>query len=56
MKLCAKCRLLSGAYICGILCPKREMMMSLFDVSQYFRQKDWIFKSSLNFFHIAGEA
>lgn len=27
-----------------------------FDVSQYFRQKDWIFKSSFCFFHIASEA
>lgn len=29
MKLCAKCLLFTGAYICVILCPKREMIMSL---------------------------
>lgn len=41
--------------MCNSMSKERNDNVS-FDVSQYFRQKDWIFKSSLNFVHIASEA
>lgn len=42
-------------YVRNSLSKKRNDMVSL-GVSQYFRQKDWIFKRSVNFSHIASEA
>lgn len=42
-------------YIHNSLSKKRNDIVPL-GVSQYLRQKDWIFKRSVNFFHIASEA
>lgn len=55
MTLCVKCLLLPGAHICNSLSKKRYDIVSL-GVPQYFRQKDWIFKRSVSFFHLASEA